>query len=285
MTTQLQCIIIEDLEQDRDLLLKWFADYFPEIQVIGTAVGLHSGLELLEKHSPQILFCDIELDEGSTSFDILAHYKKNSKPITFEVIFMTAHPEQSYYTQAFDYEGIDFIKKPFGHEQLARAIDRARNSIVQNNLNEKYTNLLNLLSQESSISQHLAIHLPNNRLRRLLISDILYVKADTVQSIFHMVSGEKITAIRNLGEYRKILEKHHPFYSISHSVTANLSHKKHYHHKSLTLEFANGQTIHASRQGGQRFKAFLEANPELGIDTIPAEPQNLLERIKTFLGL
>lgn len=284
MNTTYTAVIIEDLAEDLKLLQHWLSNHFPEIQVLGTAVGKDSGYVLLESLQPNLLFCDIELDEGSTSFDILARWQASGRPFTFEVIFMTAHPEQSYYTKAFDYEAIDYIVKPFGQPQLARAIDRAIKNTEQNHINQKYNSLIQLLQQENSVSQHLAIHLPNNKLRRLAIADIMYIEADTVCSIFHLASGETITAIRNLGEYRKVLELDHQFFSISHSLYLNMAYHSCYHHNKLTVELTTGKILHASRQGGQRFKAFLETTrPEMLKPQDPSE--HLIQKLRRLLGL
>ncbi len=279
---KLKAIIIEDLDQDLKLLNYLMENHFPQISILGHASGKQSALELLRIHKPDILFCDIELDEGSTSFDILAHYVQVGKKIDFEVIFMTAHEQHSYYTKAFEYEAIDYIVKPFGKERLAVALERAQKNIEQNNVAEKYLNMVKMLQQNTNSSDFLAIHLPNNKLRRLAIKDILYIEADTVQSIFYLANGEKLVAMRNLGVYRKILELDHNFFSISHAISVNLDHKKNYHHASLSLELSNGTSIKASRQGGQRFKAFLQAKYP---DLVKSEDESLLQKIKHLLGL
>jgi two-component system, LytTR family, response regulator len=279
-----KAIIVEDLQQDVDLLQHLLQNHFAkQISVVGTAAGMQSAIELLQKQKIDLLFCDIELDEGSTSFDILAYFEKNELPITFEIIFMTAHDNQSYYTKAFDYEAIDYLRKPFGIEQLQRAIDRAEKNIALNNHAEKYRNMYELLIKNNQeISSHLTVHLPQNKLRRLVINDILYIEADTVQSNFYLVGGEKLVAMRNLGVYRKILELEHNFFSISHGTTVNLNHLKHYQHHNLSLSLSSGHIIYASRQGGQRFKAYLEdKSPKV----LPQNSENLLAKIKGFLGI
>ena len=59
---------------------------------------------------------DIHLEDGS-GFDIFER-----ADITVPVIFITAY--DSYALKAFENKGIDYLLKPFGREDLQRAIDK-----------------------------------------------------------------------------------------------------------------------------------------------------------------
>ncbi len=107
----LTAIIVENDEQASDFLLNMIKSYHPEINVLDVARSVSNGIKTIVKHSPDLLFLDIELNDGS-GFDLL---KKFDTP-SFETIFTTAH--NTYYKEAFDHFAFAYLLKPFSRELL-----------------------------------------------------------------------------------------------------------------------------------------------------------------------
>jgi len=109
-------VVIEDSRLAR-LELKALLEGYPQLDVVGEADTVKNAVELIETHSPDLLFLDIHLPGGS-GFDVLSSLKK--VPI---VIFTTAFA--SYALESFEHNTIDYLLKPILPEKLQRAIQKA----------------------------------------------------------------------------------------------------------------------------------------------------------------
>ena len=66
----IKAIIIDDIEQARITLKKDLETYASDVQMIGEANGVIEGAKLLKNLQPDILFLDIQMQDGS-GFDLL----------------------------------------------------------------------------------------------------------------------------------------------------------------------------------------------------------------------
>ncbi len=84
------------------------------------ANSIHEALHVLEKHSPEIIFLDNHLPDG-TGMDFIDHIKKNHPAA--KVVMITAFDTAAYRSRALS-EGADFfIAKPFSRDTIHQAID------------------------------------------------------------------------------------------------------------------------------------------------------------------
>ena len=102
-------LIIEDephaLERLRQVL-----EPHKEIEILGAAGDGEKGVELIEKHRPDLIFLDIQMPvfNGFEMLDRLQYMPK--------VIFTTAYDE--FALAAFEHNSIDYLLKPFSFEWL-----------------------------------------------------------------------------------------------------------------------------------------------------------------------
>ncbi|MEZ4847872.1 MAG: response regulator [Bacteroidia bacterium] len=66
----LTAIIVDDVSQARKTLKEDLETYCPEVEVIGEAEGVVSAAKLLKNTHPDVLFLDIQMQDGS-GFDLL----------------------------------------------------------------------------------------------------------------------------------------------------------------------------------------------------------------------
>ena len=66
----LQVFIVDDEFQSRNLLCKLLTDNFPNVTITGQASNIKEAITGLNKHTPDLLFLDIEM-QGETGFDLL----------------------------------------------------------------------------------------------------------------------------------------------------------------------------------------------------------------------
>lgn len=88
----------------------------PEIEVIGEADGLGKAIREIPQINPDILFLDIQLDEG-TGFDLLDTIRFHGK-----VVFITAF--DAYALRAFEINAVDYLLKPISARRLKEALRR-----------------------------------------------------------------------------------------------------------------------------------------------------------------
>ncbi|MFN8252320.1 MAG: LytTR family DNA-binding domain-containing protein [Ferruginibacter sp.] len=91
----------------------------PDIKVTQVLPSVKTSFKwFMENAEPDLLFADIQLSDG-VSFEIFERYQ-----ISCPVIFTTAYDE--YAIKAFKVNGIDYLLKPVDTEELAKAIEKAR---------------------------------------------------------------------------------------------------------------------------------------------------------------
>lgn len=112
----MKAIIIEDEPLSVAELRTTLAEVAPQIEVVATAASVAEAAKVIAGVSHDLIFMDIHLEDGS-GFDIF-----DRTDITVPVIFITAY--DSYALKAFENKGIDYLLKPFGRDDLQRAIDK-----------------------------------------------------------------------------------------------------------------------------------------------------------------
>ena len=111
----MRAIIIEDEPLSVAELRTTLAEVAPQIEVVATASSVAEAAAVIAGVGHDLIFMDIHLGDGS-GFDIFQRTE-----ISVPVIFITAY--DSYALKAFENKGIDYLLKPFGREDLQRAID------------------------------------------------------------------------------------------------------------------------------------------------------------------
>ena len=112
----MRAIIIEDEPLSVAELRTTLAEVAPQIEVVATASSVAEAAAVIAGVGHDLIFMDIHLGDGS-GFDIVQRTE-----ISVPVIFITAY--DSYALKAFENKGIDYLLKPFGREDLQRAIDK-----------------------------------------------------------------------------------------------------------------------------------------------------------------
>jgi len=98
-------IIVEDMPQAIQVLENDLAMHCPEVQLIGTAHSIVGAAKLLQQVTPDVIFLDILLGDG-TGFDLLEIFPG----LNARIIFVTASDE--FALRAFRYAAVDYLLKP-----------------------------------------------------------------------------------------------------------------------------------------------------------------------------
>lgn len=206
----IKAIIIDDIEQARITLKKDLEVYAPEVNVIGEANGVVEGAKLLKSTLPDILFLDIQMQDGS-GFDLLDILKE----IPFKIIFITA--SDAHAIKAFRYAAIDYLLKPVDPDELTAAIKKFKEQKL--NENEKYQLLNDSLKNHQRTHERLALH-TQDKIHIVSINDILRCESNVNYTEFYFINGKKLLVTKTLKDFEDLLNDQ-GFYRVHQSHLVN----------------------------------------------------------------
>lgn len=206
----IKAIIIDDIEQARITLKKDLQVYAPDVEVIGEANGVVEGAKLLRSIKPDVLFLDIQMQDGS-GFDLLDILKD----IPFKIIFITA--SDAHAIKAFRYAAIDYLLKPVDPDELIAALAKFREHKI--NENEKYKLLNDSLKNSGKPHEKLALH-TQDKIHIVNIADILRCESSVNYTEFFFTNGKKLLVTKTLKEFEDLLSDQ-GFYRVHQSHLIN----------------------------------------------------------------
>ena len=231
----MKAVVIDD-ELNCRISLKNNLEAFCEgIVLAGMADSVASGITLIEQEAPDLVFLDINMGDG-TGFDLLNAFKT----IHFKIIFTTAF--DNYAIKAFQYAAIHYLLKPIAPLDLQQALNRAKETITYSN--ETTANLKEIYENQSFDKITLNA---GNTLQNVLLSDVVYIEADSNYSRFHLKDQSKILVSKTLKEYESLLPSN-MFMRIHRSHIVNLHCIDKFNSKSLSLILFGGIKLAVSRR-------------------------------------
>lgn len=247
----LNCVIIDDEGKARRILEAILKEHCPELQVVATAEDVPSGVKIIQKHNPDIIFLDIEMP-GYTGFQLLEFFENPA----FEVIFTTAYSE--YALQAFQVSAVDYLLKPIQINQLKIAVEKA----IRMNGNSQVIERLAALKENIEEKTLQKIALPvSDGLRFVPLKDILYLKADGSYTNIFLTDGNRILISKKIKEFENTLSPRNNFYRTHRSYIVNLARIKNYIRQDggyIVME--NGEEVDLSRERKEEFQQLIEHN-------------------------
>ena len=108
----IRTVVIEDEEHSRKMLMEMLRDHCRQLNVVGDADSVRTGLTAIAEQRPELVFLDIEL-QSETSFEILERLPE----INFELVFTTAFDH--YALKAIKFSGAA-APAPFPHRTSPR---------------------------------------------------------------------------------------------------------------------------------------------------------------------
>jgi two-component system LytT family response regulator len=190
----IRAIIIDDEQEGRNALVNMLGSFCKNVQIVGLAEDVKSGLLLVEKEKPELVFLDIHMPDG-TGFDMLEQIPE----VNFKVIFVTAFDQ--YALKAIKFSALDYILKPAEPQQLIDAVDKLKEQPSDFGVISKQ--ISTLFRNKNGFER---ITLPTfEGLRFIVLKDIIRCEADNNYTNFFLSSGEKVLVTRTLKEYDETL--------------------------------------------------------------------------------
>ena len=198
----LRTLIIDDERLAREGLRKAL-EPFSDIEIVGEAQDVDSGLRKVQELKPDLIFLDIQMPRKS-GFKLLDEISS-----TIKIVFVTAYDE--YAIRAFEVNALDYLLKPVNPERLAKTIHR-------------------LLTQQEPEAPSVRTLLYSDQLFLMVgtamdfikISDIAYISASVDYTDVYFRDGKHGLVTKSMKEWELRLPSEH-FLRIHRSTIINLN--------------------------------------------------------------
>ena len=186
----MRVLIIDNDSSIREGLTSLLKKLCPQISEIREADGVSTGLKAIDDVKPEIVFLDVEMDDG-TGFDLVQKIGNYN----FQLIFITAH--NKYAVNAFKFSAIDFLLKPIDPMDLVLSVNKALSQKKNKDLEHQVKLLEESLQSINSLKiqdRKIALN-DGNVIHYVKINDIIYCQADGSYTVFHLMNSKKIMEV------------------------------------------------------------------------------------------
>lgn len=234
----IRVVVIDDDLLSRTVLRKTFEKCFDDISLEGEADSVKTGLEIINKVDPDLVFLDVRMPDG-TGFDLIEQLEE----VNFRLIFTTAYSE--YAIKAFKYSAFDYIVKPIVPNDIKLLINR----VYESSKNDASGNLKPI---KGKIAMHTedgqaTIALPEiNGFSIVKVTDIERCRGERNYSRIFFKDGTETLVSRTLMEFENLLTQH-GFFRIHRSHLVNLENVvKYIKTGGGMVEMQSGETLKVS---------------------------------------
>lgn len=211
----IKTIIIEDEAKSRQMLAAMIERNCPEVSIIGLAKDVSEGVKLIKELSPDLVFLDISMPDGS-GFDLLEQVAGHK----FDLIFATASDQHAI--RAIKYSACDYLLKPIDMDELKLAVDKVVHKKKSVPSMENLQFLIQHLKKADENFQK--ITLPTGNAYEIVnIKDIIRCEADGSYTNFYLIDKRKLMISFGLKHYEELLPET-DFIRVHHHHLINMNH-------------------------------------------------------------
>lgn len=210
----IKTVIIDDESNNQELIFNLLKSYADHVEVLAMADSVKTGYKAILEHKPNLIFLDIQMQDGN-GFDLLKLFEKTD----FKVIFITAHEE--FAIEAFKYSALDYLLKPLSPNHLLAALKKAEESINNEELNLKLKTLLNNITEPSKQKRKIILK-TLERIYSVDVNEIIRFESDGSYTKVYLTDGTRIMVSRILKEFDDFLSDS-GFVRIHHSHLININ--------------------------------------------------------------
>lgn len=223
-------VIVEDEKSSMEYLLSILSKNHSNIQVLESASNVDDAVAMIEKNMPDIVFLDIQIQDGS-GFDVL---DKLQKKMTFEIIFTTGFLD--YKERAMDYFAFYYLNKPVQEHELKKVLDMYLVKRTSFDV-QKYMAFKNQIEAKNQVINFIV----KDNYVSVKLKNIIYCEAAGNYTFIHTTHGEKYLTSKHLKRIEDIIEDE-AFFRVHRSTLINMRHIKSIS-KDATIYMSNNDEI------------------------------------------
>lgn len=216
-------LLIDDDSNLRTGMKGFLSLYAPDIQILGEADSVKSGINTIEYHQPNVVFLDIQLGDG-TGFDILEQLVQKNGSLSCHVVFITAH--EQYAVKAFRFSALDYLLKPVDPEELRKVIEKIKKALTVNDNYAHIDLLLENIRKKVDKFKRIALS-TSDGIHLFEVSDIIRCESQDNYTKFYIKDSKPILIAKTLKEYEDLLSEQ-GFERIHQSHLINLAYLRSY---------------------------------------------------------
>lgn len=169
------CIIVDDEPLAIDLI-KDYLNKFPDFKVIAETDNAIDALKIINRDKPDLIFLDIHLPDIS-GINIMKSLLNPPK-----IIFISGDPE--YAIDAFEYDVVDYILKPFSIDRFIKALNKY--NVIIKNYDEKP-----ILSETINSGNIFKLKL-TNKTYNIILDKVIYIESMREYIKIYYTDGTKL---------------------------------------------------------------------------------------------
>ncbi len=212
--SKIRAVIVDDESVIRNVTRTLLTRYFSEqIEIVAEAESVESALVAIRTTAPQLLFLDVELQDG-IGFEILDLLGDERKKC--HVIVITSHGTK-FIHRAMRQDAVDYLNKPLEPEEFKIGVERTIAKIRESQPAEQ--------PQTPAVKRNTMLSIRNNTGAEAIVpvSTIVCCKADSNYTQIVLLDKHPITASKTLRHYEEILVKY-GFVRVARNLVINPEH-------------------------------------------------------------
>ncbi len=190
-------VIVDDELRARETIGQILTSYCPTVKIIGEADGVESGFNQITIKKPDVVFLDIQMDDG-TGFDLL----KKFATINFKFVIVTAF--QDFAIRAFKFSAIDYLLKPIDPAELVHAVNKLKETQHIEEINQNFKTFIENSQSPEGNPQKIILR-STDSVDVVDVMKIVRCESQSNYTIFYLTGGTKIMVSRTLKEYDDLL--------------------------------------------------------------------------------
>jgi len=230
-------VIIDDEFHARENLALLLGEFAPDINVIGQADGVSTGVQALNELRPNILFLDIRMPSGAEGFDLLGLVENKD----FLVVFVTAFKD--YAIKALNANALHYVLKPIDIDDLLTAVEKIKEyhysfKTDANNAEYYKESIENLKKEVLNLQVERKITLFHAKGFHIVKEkDIMFLEADNNKTVLHFNDGTKYFDNKTIKVFEDLLSEKFLRIHKSHIINLDfLTAYDNYQGNTVTLE-------------------------------------------------
>jgi two-component system LytT family response regulator len=226
-----------------------------DLMIVAEAADGEEALRSIAKHSPDVVFLDIQMPEVD-GFDVISALPKKKIPL---VVFVTAYDE--FAVKAFESHALDYVLKPFDAERIRSALHRVR-EMIRLKTNAAYSvKILEALQSRHSPKKYIERIMVRNagKISFVPVDEVLWIEAAADYIVLHTKNG-KHTTREMIGSIEQQLDPSR-FVRIHRSSIVNLSSIRELrpeHHGDMIALMIDGSKICVSRSYREKLQNIID---------------------------
>jgi two-component system LytT family response regulator len=196
----MKILLVEDDLQAIEHIERLISKHFSNYLIVGRARNIKEASKICNSARPDLLIMEIQL-KNESSFELFEYIDASQ----LNVIFTSHLPEFAF--KAIKFDAVDYLLKPYGLEDLKKAIKRVEERLKLMQILQNNKDLLKL--DRHAVGGNKIMVYGNEKMNPICIDQIVKIKSQGAYSDIYLIGNKKITSSKHLGMYERLLEDKH----------------------------------------------------------------------------